>query len=465
MSSVQVPDFPTEFKGDLVTPHSPDYSKAIARWALNAKREAKIVAFVKDVQDISLAIQYARSHGLEIAIKGGGHNPAGASSTEGGLVIDLSRYLNYARVDPERKIGCVGGGAIWESVDKAATEHGLATVGGTVNHTGVAGLTLGGGYGYLSSSYGLALDNVLEATVVLADGNIVKASKTENPDLFWGIRGGGSNFGVVSEFVFQLYDQRRTVFGGMATYDRSQLKALTEVTAEWWDDPGDKSSQIQTAVVGHNGKPVMIVLFFYNGSEAEGRAFYKKFFDIGPIDDQVREIPYEAVNALQNSVLYHGQGVYNKGVAHRKPEYESVLKAFDRVAELAAGAGPHPVVIFEYFPLHKINAIDSEETPFRRDPVPSVFVAALWVEDTRENLERGREMVYDLIGLVKSANPQLSAEQQAGYGNYDDEAVSKGAVEKARLVFGKHYARLQEVKKKYDPDQVFHKWFPIIPTL
>ena len=129
-----VPDFPSAFKGDLVTPESADYEAAIARWAVNSKRRAKIVAFVKDAEDISLAVKYARAHDLEIAIKCGGHNVPGSSSTEGGLVIDLNRYMDYAKVDPAKKVGYVGGGALWRTVDKEAIEHGLATVGGTVNH-------------------------------------------------------------------------------------------------------------------------------------------------------------------------------------------------------------------------------------------------------------------------------------------------------------------------------------------
>lgn len=126
--------FQKTFKGDLITSAHPEYAKAIARWALNAQRDAKIVAFVKDGDDVSLAIKYAKENKLPVAIRGGGHSPAGASSSEGGLVIDLSRYLNGVRVDPDQKVVVIGGGALWETVDKAAIEHGLATVGGTVNH-------------------------------------------------------------------------------------------------------------------------------------------------------------------------------------------------------------------------------------------------------------------------------------------------------------------------------------------
>ena len=127
-------NFKQAFKGDVVTPGAPDYEKSLARWAANASRPAKVVAFVKDSEDIALAIKYAKAEDLPIAIRGGGHNPAGSSSSDGGLVIDLSRYLNGVRIDVEKKLAYAGGGAIWESVDKAAIQHGLATVGGTVNH-------------------------------------------------------------------------------------------------------------------------------------------------------------------------------------------------------------------------------------------------------------------------------------------------------------------------------------------
>ncbi|TRM68487.1 hypothetical protein BD626DRAFT_116866 [Schizophyllum amplum] len=459
-----VPDFPPEFKGDLVTPESADYEESIKRWAVNAKRPAKIVAFVKDAADIALAIKYARTHNLEIAIKCGGHHPAGASSTDGGLVIDLHRYMDYARIDPEKKLGYVGGGAVWETVDKAAIAHGLATVGGTVNHTGVSGLTLGGGYGFLSSSYGLALDNVLGATVITADGSILTANEKENPDLFWGIRGGGSNFGVISEFVFQLYDQRKTVFAGLVIFPPTVLKGLVAVTEEWWKTAGDKEAMIQIAAVGPDHKPGIIIVIFYNGSEEEGRAVYKKFFDLGPVADMAKEIPYEVLNSLQNPVAYHGQGVYQKGVAHKKPDYETIQAAFDRVVELCEKPGPNPNIMFEYFPLHKVVAKSGDTSAFRRDPYPSVLVNAFWVEDTEENLKLGKEIVYEMCAMIKKSSPELSAEQQQGYGNYDDEAVSKVSANKAALVFGKYYPRLQELKKKYDPDMVFHKWFPITPA-
>ena len=200
--------------------------------------------FPKDNADVSLAIEFATSNNIPLAIKGGGHNPSGASSIDDGLCIDLSRHVNTARVDPEQRLVYVGGGAIWKTVDHAAIAHGLATPGGTVNDTGVGGLTLGGGYGWLIGEHGLVIDNLVQATVVLADGSVVTASSTSHPDLFWGLRGGGCNFGVVTEFVFKVHPQRKTVFAGPLIFPPPKIKQLAEAVDQWSTTSGEKEGII-----------------------------------------------------------------------------------------------------------------------------------------------------------------------------------------------------------------------------
>ena len=179
-----------------------------------------------------------------MAIKGGGHNPSGASSVDDGLCIDLSRHFDTARVDPEKRVVYVGGGAIWKTVDHATIAYGLATPGGTVNDTGVGGLTLGGGYGWLTGEHGLVIDNLVQATVVLADGSVVTASSTSHPDLFWGLRGGGSNFGVVTEFVFKVHPQRKTVFAGPLIFPPPKIGQLAEAVDQWSTTSGEKEGII-----------------------------------------------------------------------------------------------------------------------------------------------------------------------------------------------------------------------------
>ncbi|KAF8055232.1 hypothetical protein FPV67DRAFT_872584 [Lyophyllum atratum] len=454
--------FKSGFKGDIVTPTDADYLQAIARWAFNAQRPAEVVAFVKDAEDVALAIRYARATALPIAIRGGGHNPAGASSSKGGLVIDLSRYLNSARVDPEKRLAFVGGGALWETVDKAAIQHGLATVGGTINHTGVGGLTLGGGYGWLSSAHGMVVDNLAQATVVTADGSILTANKTENSELFFGIRGAGSNFGVVTEFVFNLHPQRTTVYAGMLTYSPQTLEKLVEVTKAWWATAKENEAMLQLLTTGRDGKPTILVFPFFNGSEADGRSNFKSFLDIGPDADTSKEMPYEELNALLNFAVYHGQGVYFKAVAQYRPEYPPIAKAFEGVVN-SSDSNFKTSITYEYFPLAKINSVHKDETAFRRDRTPAVLVAAFWKEDSEEMTERARGVVRGLARIVTADQPELDL----GYSNHDAEGVmgEKDAVlGKAELVFADQYTRLQAIKKQYDPQNIFNKWFPITPA-
>ncbi|TBU32018.1 FAD-binding domain-containing protein [Dichomitus squalens] len=474
------------FKGDIVVPTDAKYDQAITRWAKNTAKKAAVVAFVKDAEDVSLAIQYAKAANLTIAIKCGGHNVSGASSIEGGLVIDLSRYLNGVTVDAEKKLGYVGGGALWETVDRATIAQGLATVAGTVNDTGVGGLTLGGGYGWLSGAYGLVLDNL--ATVVTADGSILTANEKENADLFWGIRGAGSNFGVVTELVLQLHPQRRTVFCGIAFYSPDQLEALLDVTQAWWTQrTSPKEGIFQAFTRGPDHQPTILMVFFYNGSEAEGRQNFKAFFDLSqgspeplsstqlkltkrlffldPVVDLTKEQPYEALNTLLNEANVPGQNAYMKGCfAPLEFPRELLPKVFARTMELSAPTQHKFTLLFEYFRLDKANSVPDDATALRRHLTPNVLCLIRFQEDSEAAAKYCRDAAYELLGLVTGQSAD-----NLGYGNYNPESgeiaiAGSGSVSKAKEHFGANYKRLQEIKKKYDPKLLFRKWFVITPA-
>ncbi|KAL1745839.1 hypothetical protein HDZ31DRAFT_62711 [Schizophyllum fasciatum] len=469
-----LPPFPSAFKGDFVTQNDPDYPKAIKRWTVTTEKRAKVVAFIRDADDASLAIAYARENNLPIAIMGGGHSAAGASSVEDGLIVDCSRYLNYCRVDEAKKIGYVGGGSRWETVDRAAYKHGLATVGGTVNDTGVAGLTLGGGFGYLSGLYGVALDNLLGATVVLANGQHVYASATENSDLFFGIRGGGSNFGVITEFVFQLHDQRPTIFGGVLKFSVDAMPGIVAASAEYWkvQDPRACMLQLWGTSAISNGKPEILCTIFYNGSEAEGRAHFKKFYECSPIENGAKEIPYEEANAMTNHIFLAGGCEYQKGVAHIAHDNLEVLtKLVERAAALSAQPGLHLAFTMGFFPRRRImDPAAYQDCAFRRDPHPDINFIAMWHENTPENFAAARAIVYDMHGLATRLYAEYGdpkASELAGYANVDDEAAASDRSvreAKGRAAFGEVYPRLQQIKKRYDPELVFDRWYPIIPA-
>ncbi|OSC98710.1 FAD-binding domain-containing protein [Trametes coccinea BRFM310] len=459
--------FRSSFTGDILTPDDPGYDQAIARWAKNAARRAAVVAFVKDAEDVSKAIRYAKQAKLPIAIKGGGHNPSGASSSEGGLVIDLSRYLNEAKIDPEKRLAYVGGGATWETVDKAAIQHGLATVGGTVNHVRL--LVLGGGYGWLSAAYGLAIDNLVQATVVTADGAVRTANETENADLFWGIRGAGSNFGVVTEFVLKLHPQRRTVFAGLAIFSPDTLDALLDVTQQWWDEgPSEKEGMIQAFTRGPDHQPCVVCFIFYNGSEEEGRQNYKAFFDLKPVADVCKEMPYEELNTLQNAVATPGQTAYMKGAFAPQPFPRTLLPhVFTRLVSLSAPATHTVALLMEYFPLRAANAVPDGATAYRRGLAPNVLCVVYAREDGEGAWAYARDVARELTGMFAEGAGKGKGDD-LGYGNYspDSDALpAEGSVsaDKAALLFGSNYPRLQQLKAKYDPERVFNKWFTITP--
>lgn len=451
------------FKGDIVTASDPDYGTAISRWAKNAERSAKFVAFVKDAEDVKLALDFAKTEKLPIAVRGGGHNPAGASSSDGGLVIDLSRYLAGVTVDPEKKLGYVGGGAIWETVDKAAITHGLATVGGTVNHTGVAGLTLGGGYGWLSGEHGLTIDNLVQATVVIADGSIVTANADENSDLFWAIRGGGCNFGVVTEFVFRLHDQRKTVYAGHLIFPGPLVKQLIQVTNEWQKNQPKNAGMMQALTRSPPPEclPCCICVVFFNGSEEEGRKEFKSFLDLNPID-LTSEIPYEKLNTTQNARLYHGQSVFFKGVKFSQLQPEDVVAVLDTASQLTEDGSCRMLCIFEYFSGKTIDAVPSNATAmYNRSFQKNSLAVCLWDENTPENQTIGRQKCYTISDLVSSFTKDTELARKRAYGNYVVENLSP---DHSAVLFGDNYPKLQKVKQKYDPEMLFKNWFPITPA-
>jgi len=453
-----------KFKGDLVKPDDVGYDDAIKRWAANAARRASLVAFVKDEEDVVLAIKYARDNGSPIAIRGGGHSPSGSSSTEGGVVIDLSRYLNGVTIEAEKQLARIDGGALWKTVDETAIKYGLASVGGTVNHTGVGGLTLGGGFGWLSSSYGLVIDNLVEVTLVTASGSVIIVSENENPDLFFAIRGGGSNFGVVTRLVVKLHPQRRTVYTGFLIYPPPLFESVVKVLKDWWPKAGEKEALMAVHTNGPNGEPVISCAVFYNGSLEEGRRNFKALLDLGPIHDTTGEIPYEKLNAIQNDFVNHGNGSYMKSVAHNGPDFAINKRLLEKLAEMQL-KDIKSAVIFEYLPQNKVMAVPNGTMAFHRTGKTSVLVTLQWDNAISDRSKEAREIAHGICGAVLGDKSLLNNPSYFGYGNYDGDALlDSDCLNRADAAFGANYPRLQKIKKKYDPENIFNKWFPIVPA-
>ena len=232
LDSAALDELAGSFRGQLVGPDDPEYTEQRKVWNGSIARSPALIARCTGVADVVAAVRFARETGLQVAVRSGGHSFPGLSVCEGGLVIDLGP-MKGIRVDPQARTARVQAGVLWGELDRETQAFGLATTGGIVTHTGVAGLTLGGGIGWLQRKHGLTIDNLLSADVVTAAGDFVTASETENPDLFWGLRGGGGNFGIVTEFEFRLHPVGPIVLAGPIFWPMEQAPAVLRFYREW----------------------------------------------------------------------------------------------------------------------------------------------------------------------------------------------------------------------------------------
>lgn len=253
--------------------------------------------FPQTAEEVSKIVVFASQYNIDLAVKCGGHATGGTNSSDGGLVIDLGKMRNVT-VDKRKKIITAQGGALWEDVNKAAAEHGLATVSATVNKVGIGGLTLGGGFGWLSGQYGTVIDNLIRAKVVLANGQILEASEDENSDLFWAIRGAGHNFGVVVEFQYTAHEQPNHVFAGTLTFTPDKLDPLMNAFNQRHWSPNPKAAFHCTFVKPPETGPTIAVTLFYNGDESEARTHFASILNLDPVTNNLASIPYYQANEM-----------------------------------------------------------------------------------------------------------------------------------------------------------------------
>jgi len=287
-----VRDFAASLRGSLLWPGAPGYDGARRVWNGMIDRTPGLVAQCIDAADVQRAVDFARTHRLLVAIRGGGHHAAGTAVCDGGLMIDLSP-MHGITVDATGRTARVESGARWAELDAATPAHGLATTGGTVSDTGVAGLTLGGGLGGLAGRYGLTCDNLIGADVVTAEGRLLRASPVENPDLFWGLRGGGGNFGVVTAFEFQLHDVGPAVVAGMVVHPLARAPEVIRFYRDFLDAAPDEVTASCAFLTGPDGAKVIAVAACHCGSVEDGERALHPLRAFGPpVLDQIGPVPY-----------------------------------------------------------------------------------------------------------------------------------------------------------------------------
>jgi len=281
------------FQGELIHVGHAGYEQARRVWNGNIDRRPMLIARCTSVADVQRVVEFARLRGVLVSVRGGGHSAPGYGTNDGGLVIDMSS-MKGIRVDEPRRTARAEGGVLWRELDHETQACGLATTGGTVSNTGIAGLTLGGGLGWLMGKHGLTVDNLISADVVTADGTFRQASATDNPDLFWALRGGGGNFGVVTAFEYRLHPVTQ-VLGGLVLYPLEQAGAVLRFYRDFCPSLPDEAEAYAALLTAPQGMPVAALLLGYNGSIEEGEKVLGPARRFGsPIADLVGPVPYSA---------------------------------------------------------------------------------------------------------------------------------------------------------------------------
>ena len=435
--------------GELFLPEDAGYDDARQIFNVMHDRRPAAIARCASTADVAACVDFARGNGVLVAVRGGGHSVVGNSTCEGGLVIDL-RGLNGVEVDAQACTARAGGGANWGEFDAATQAHGLHTPGGRVTTTGIGGFTTGGGYGWSSSKYGLACDNLISAEVVLADGSVVRASEAENSELFWGIRGGSGNFGVVTEFEFRLHPLGPIVVAGLALWP---LDRASEVLHGWRDVVDDAPDELSTGCVVITAPPEEFVpehlrgqtavgmAVLYVGDPEEGARAVQPLKDLGPAVDLIQPMPYVAFQAMLDGSAPPGMRSYWRGEYMDALTDGAIETYAQRAPDVARAGVPFSQMLF--FRIGQgVKAMPDEQTAFaHRDAEYMFHPISVWADAADdERVIAANRAFCDAMRPYTTGAPYL---------NFTGE-------DRVREAFGADkYARLVALKDRYDPDNLF----------
>jgi FAD/FMN-containing dehydrogenase len=440
----------TRISGRVLAPGAPGYDDARAVHNGLVDRRPALIVRCRTADDVVAALALARDAGLEVSVRGGGHNVAGRAVADGAVMIDLAEMKAIA-VDPRRVTATAGGGVTWEELNAATGEHGLAVTGGAISSTGIAGLTLGGGLGWLMGKYGLAADNLIGAELVTAAGDVLGVSEETHPDLLWALRGGGGNFGVVTAFTYRVHPVS-TITGGLIAHP---LEAAPAMLRFYRDAVADASDDL-TAFAGlvhapdGSGHKLAAMVVCHAGAPDAAQAELAPLLEYGPpLVAQVGPMPYPVMNTLLDAG--YPKGALNYWLSSFTDGLSDALidTAVERFATVPS---PMTAMLFEHFHGAVTRVAPTATAVPHRAPGWNVFIPSVWTDPgaTDENIAWTRETHAAL-------RPQLSDRRWLNY--LDDDAADDAI----RGAYGPNYGRLREIKRIYDPQNVFHMNHNIAP--
>ena len=438
----------SNFRGELILPTDSAYDAARRIWNGNIDRHPGLIARCAGTADVVQAVKFARANDLLVAVRGGGHNVAGRALCDDGIVIDLSG-MRGVFVDPRQRTVRVQPGATLGDVDRETHLHGLAVAAGVVSRTGIAGLALGGGVGWLARKHGLTCDNLLSCEVVTADGDLTAADDTTNADLFWGLRGGGGNFGIVTSFLFRAHPVSM-VFGGLVVYPRDQARAVLRRHRDLMPSAPEDFAAYAALLSTPDGVPAVAILGCHCGDPAEGERIWQPFRSIAtPLLDAVQPLPFPMMQGLIDAAFPEGAHNYWKSSFLKEQSDDSI----DLIVELGNRApSPMSSLVVEFYG-GAVARADHPDTAFaQRRPAFNLGIMAQWTDpaDTERNITWARDAA-DAVAPFASGGYLL---------NFLDE---EGA-DTVRAAFGANYPRLAALKSKYDPTNFFRLNQNVLPA-
>jgi len=454
--------FKANFRGSLLQPSDAEYEQVRRVWNGMIDRRPALIARCIGAADVIAAVNFAREHELIVAVRGGGHNVAGSAVCDGGLMIDLS-LMRGVHVDAKARTATVQGGATWGDVDRETQIYGLATPGGLHSLTGVAGLTLGGGYGLLRSKYGLSCDNVLSVDVVTADGQLVTANETDHADLFWAIRGGGGNFGIVTAFVFQLHPVGPMLYLCGPAYPLEQAGVVGRHWLEFMQSAPDEISgnlsflnfpDLPDFPPAARGKTAVIPVAIYAGAPAAGEELTRPLRQIGdPLLDLSQTLPYTVLQTFNDAALPAYVFQY-----YWKSVYVDTLngEVIDSITTLVANRPSPPSMVSIWHLGDGIRRVPPTATAFWHRQAPfMVSFDAVW-----QNPEEAEQNIAWSRNACAALRPYSSGGVYVNFPGVGEEGEAQ-----ARAAYGGNYERLIDVKNKYDPANLFRLNQNIKPTV